>query len=104
MMEPVGTSLYVYGGAWDWQDVASSNQSTAIGLSPSWIDTFQSQDDTYTYKKADNPSTTDGQTGYVQSSTKMAKQFAANGWGTWTQTFELRGLSAGQPIYDLLPS
>ena len=31
-MEPVGTTLYVYGGAWNWQDTAASNQATTIGL------------------------------------------------------------------------
>ena len=49
-LTPVGTSLYVYGGSWDWQDVNSSNQSMTIGLSQSWIDFFQSQDANYTYK------------------------------------------------------
>ena len=49
-LTPVGTSLYVYGGSWDWQDVNSSNQSMTIGLSQSWIDFFQSQDKTYHYK------------------------------------------------------
>ena len=49
-LEPVGTSLYVYGGSWDWQDVNSSNQAMTIGLSQSWIDFFQSQDASYTYK------------------------------------------------------
>ena len=56
-LEPVGTSLYVYGGAWDWQDVGSSNQATTIGLSQSWIDFFQSQDKNYTYKSADGDET-----------------------------------------------
>ena len=55
-LEPVGTSLYVYGGSWDWQDVNSSNQSMTIGLSQSWIDFFQSQDANYTYKNSANPS------------------------------------------------
>ena len=54
-MEPVGTALYVYGGTWDWQDVNSSNQSMTIGLSQSWIDFFQSQDENYHYKNP-NPS------------------------------------------------
>lgn len=49
-LTPVGTSLYVYGGSWDWQDVNSSNQAMTIGLSQSWIDFFQSQDANYTYK------------------------------------------------------
>ena len=49
-LTPVGTSLYVYGGSWDWQDVNSSNQSMTIVLSQSWIDFFQSQDANYTYK------------------------------------------------------
>ena len=49
-MEPVGTTLYVYGGAWDWQDTGSSNQATSIGLPQSWVDFFQSQNANYTYK------------------------------------------------------
>ena len=55
-LTPVGTSLYVYGGSWDWQDVNSSNQAMTIGLSQSWIDFFQSQDANYTYKNSANPS------------------------------------------------
>ena len=55
-MEPVGTALYIYGGTWDWQDAASSNQASTIGLSRSWIDFFQSQNADYTYKNEANPS------------------------------------------------
>lgn len=52
-MMPVGTALYVYGGAWDWQDEGSSVQSKTIGLSPDWIKFFNEQDDTYTYRDKD---------------------------------------------------
>jgi hypothetical protein len=48
--EPVGTALYIYGGTWDWQDVGSSNQARTIGLSQTWVDFFQSQDENFTYK------------------------------------------------------
>ena len=51
-LTPVGTALYVYGGAWDWQDSDSSNQSMTIGIPQSWIDFFQSQDENYTYKNS----------------------------------------------------
>ena len=54
-LEPVGTTLYVYGAGWDWQDDLSSNQSMTIGLSQSWIDFFQQQDANYTYKNDDDP-------------------------------------------------
>ncbi len=54
-LEPVGTGLYIYGGTWDWQDVGSSKQATTIGLSQSWIDFFQSQDASYTYKNSADP-------------------------------------------------
>ena len=53
-LEPVGTTLYVYGGSWDWQDDMSSNQSMHIGLSQSWIDFFQSQDSNYYYGTNDD--------------------------------------------------
>ena len=52
--EPVGTALYIYGGTWDWQDVGSSNQATTIGLSQTWVDFFQSKDDTFTYRNNSN--------------------------------------------------
>lgn len=54
-MEPVGTSLYVYGGSWDWQDANSSNQSMTIGLPQSWLDFFQSHNADYTYRDDKDP-------------------------------------------------
>ena len=52
-LQPVGTALYVYGGAWDWQDDVSSNQSMTIGIPQSWVDFFQSQDTSYDFKYED---------------------------------------------------
>lgn len=53
-MEPVGTTLYVYGGAWNWQDTGASNQAASIGLPQTWVDFFQSQTANYSYKNV-NP-------------------------------------------------
>lgn len=52
-LEPVGITLYVYGGGWNWQDTASSNQTMTIGLPQSWIDFFFQQDASYNYKGED---------------------------------------------------
>ena len=52
-MEPVGTTLYIYGGGWDWQDVGSSVQARTIGVSPDWVRFFNEQDENYTYKEKD---------------------------------------------------
>ncbi len=52
-LEPVGTTLYIYGGGWDWQDEGSSIQSRTIGVSSDWVDFFKSQDAGYTYKEKD---------------------------------------------------
>lgn len=49
-LQPVGTTLYVYGGGWDWQDENSSVQSTTIGLPEAWRTFFLSQTEDYTYK------------------------------------------------------
>lgn len=50
---PVGTTLYVYGGGWDWQDVGSAIQARTIGVSEDWIKFFQEQDENYTYRDED---------------------------------------------------
>lgn len=52
-LTPVGTTLYIYGGAWDWQDTGSSVQATEIGLPDEWVSFFQMQDAGYTYKASD---------------------------------------------------
>lgn len=52
-MEPVGTTLYVYGGGWDWQDEGSAIQTRTIGVSPDWVRFFAEQDENYTYRDKD---------------------------------------------------
>jgi Periplasmic protein TonB, links inner and outer membranes len=51
---PVGTTLYVYGGGWDWQDVGSSIQARTIGVSGDWVRFFNEQDENYTFRDRDD--------------------------------------------------
>lgn len=52
-LEPVGTTLYIYGGGWDWQDESSSIQTRTIGVSPDWVRFFNEQDENFTYRDKD---------------------------------------------------
>ncbi len=49
-LAPMGSTLYVYGGGWNWQDDGSSAQSVTVGLSPSWSAFFDGHDGSYTYR------------------------------------------------------
>lgn len=118
-LSAVGHALYVYGGAWDFQDVGSSNQARTIGVADSWIEFFYEQDSNYSYKNTSNHAQTyypfgafneyyyagvdcsgfvgwvmynllnteNGKDGYVMGSTKMAKNFAEKGLGTYTREY-----------------
>ena len=50
---PVGTTLYIFGGGWDWQDIGASVQVKSIGVSPDWVRFFNSNDETFTYRDKD---------------------------------------------------
>lgn len=50
---PVGTTLYVYGGGWDWQDAGSAIQTRTIGVSEDWVRFFRSQNENYTFRDKD---------------------------------------------------
>ncbi len=64
-LEPVGTTLYIYGGGWDWQDVGASLQARSFGVSSDWIRFFNSQDENYTFKeKNGDKALTDPTTSY----------------------------------------
>ena len=52
-MMPVGTTLYIYGGGWDWQDVGSSVQARTLGVSPDWVRFFEENDESFTFKGVD---------------------------------------------------
>ncbi len=51
--QPVGTTLYVFGGGWDFQDVGTSNECRTIGISQNWVKFFDEQNISYTYKDTD---------------------------------------------------
>lgn len=50
---PVGKTLYIYGGGWNWQDTAASVQARTLGVSPDWVRFFEENDGSFTYKDPD---------------------------------------------------
>lgn len=119
-MMPVGTTLYVYGGAWNFEDTGAAPEAMEIGLSPSWNDFFQSQNANYSYLNYypyngmnqyhasgmdcsgylgwtiyNLMHTENGERGYVQEATTQAQMLADMGWGTKTQNFDLADFLPG---------
>ena len=52
--QPIGTTLYVFGGGWDFQDIGSSNEGRTIGISLNWVKFFDDQNSNYTYRDDNN--------------------------------------------------
>lgn len=48
-MQPVGQTLYVWGGGWNNEDTAASETSRHIGVCPEWKGFFDSQDSSYDF-------------------------------------------------------
>ncbi len=64
-MMPIGTTLYVFGGGWDWQDTGSAIQARTLGVSDDWVRFFNQQDVNYTFRDVDNdPDKRDPKTSY----------------------------------------
>jgi len=94
-LEPVGTTMYIWGGGWDSEDDSAGATSTRIGLSPIWEKYASAQDENYDFKEHkwerengldcsgyvgwvlyNTFETEDGQSGYVMSSSDMAETYA----------------------------
>ena len=94
-LEPVGTTMYIWGGGWDAEDNEAGATSTRIGLSPTWKEYASRQDASYDFTKHrwerengldcsgyvgwvlyNTFETKDGELGYVMSSTDMALTYA----------------------------
>ena len=56
-MLPVGRTLYIYGGGWNWQDDSASREARGIGLAESWVEFFNSQNMYFEYRTGDATTT-----------------------------------------------
>lgn len=102
-MQPMGTTLYLYGGGWNEQDTGADVAARAPLPSPAWRAFFLSQNAAYDYRRFLDPrfrrcgldcsgylgwtlcATLHSQpqnVGYVCPSTEMAGRLAARGLGT----------------------
>lgn len=62
---PMGVTLYISGGGWNWQNTAPSIQARSIGIADSWVRFFREQDVNYTFRDVDNsPAKRDPRTSY----------------------------------------
>lgn len=124
-LSPVGSTLYVYGGGWNWQDDGSGDEARSIGLSEEWRSFFYSEDAGYSFRDEryypqnginqihdkgldcsgfvgwvlyNVFNTENGNDGYVGSSTKMAKRLSEKGLGEWTQKYSVCDIKPGDII------
>lgn len=99
-IQPLGNTMYIWGGGWDVDDKKSGGGSTQIGVSPTWAEFAKKQDASYNYEEYRYQrelgldcsgyvgwviynvfETEDENEGYVTFSTDMAENFANRGWG-----------------------
>lgn len=113
-LQPVGSTMYVWGGGWDDADNGSGCDATTIGVSPQWKRFFKQQNSSYNYRNTrfqihngldcsgyvgwciyNILEVEDGRPGYVMLAQNMAKNFASRGWGTYTSAGSVRDYRAG---------
>lgn len=102
-LEPVGKTLYVYGGGWNEPDTGAGEEAVTLGVSAQWERFFNEQDASYNYEQTrfqihngldcsgyvgwalyNVMNTANGGEGLVFYADEMAKIFADRGWGSYT--------------------
>ncbi|MDO4710909.1 MAG: hypothetical protein Q4A75_02940 [Peptostreptococcaceae bacterium] len=113
-IQPVGSTMYVWGGGWNEEDTAAGIEARSIGLSGQWESFFKKQNKAYDFNKTKYRihdgldcsgymgwviynffHRTDGEEGYVMKAEKMAKDFAQRGWGKYTPAKNVKDHRAG---------
>ena len=113
-LEPVGSTLYVWGGGWNKEDTGAGKAAVTIGVSPKWKTFFQKQDANYDYQQTRYQiedgldcsgyigwciynilNTKSGKKGYVMKASEMAENFAGRGWGTYKNKNDVKDYRAG---------
>lgn len=113
-LQPVGKTMYVWGGGWNEEDTAAGIEAVTLGISPAWEAFAAKQDATYDYKETRYQihdgldcsgyvgwavynvlETENGKDGYVCSSTKMAEEFSSRGLGEYIPASKMSRWQAG---------
>ena len=113
-LQPVGSTMYVWGGGWNQEDTGAGEEATTLGVSPQWAAFAAQQDSSYNmnntrYQIHDGLDcsgyvgwavynlleTENGRPGYVMSSTQMARGLSEMGLGQYIPMGELDGVRPG---------
>ena len=113
-LQPVGSTMYVWGGGWNEEDTGAGIEAVTLGLSLCWAEFAALQDATYNYQNTryqihdgldcsgyigwsiyNIMETENGKEGYVMKASTMALNLAAKGWGTYTQAADVTDWKAG---------
>ncbi len=113
-LQPVGNTMYVWGGGWNEEDDGAGYETRRIGVSPQWKQFADEQDADYDFKKTRYQihdgldcsgyvgwviynvfEDCSGRAGYVMPASYMAWEFAGMGWGRYTPAEQVRDWKAG---------
>ena len=107
-LEPVGNTMYIWGGGWNEADTGAGVEAVTLGVSPNWAAFAQKQDSSYNYKNHryqihdgldcsgyvgwavyNTLETESGKEGYVGKAAQMAQNFAELGLGDYIPAAEI---------------
>lgn len=107
-VQPVGNTMYVWGGGWNEADDGAGIEAVTLGVSGRWAEFAAAQDSSYDYHDTEYQihdgldcsgyvgwavynvlETENGKDGYVLGATKMAKDYADRGLGEYIPTSDL---------------
>ncbi len=113
-MQPVGSTMYIWGGGWNEEDTGSGDEAVSIGVSPQWKAFSDRQTGAYDYHNTRYQihdgldcsgyvgwalynlfHTRNGEAGYVMKAQDMAKTFSGYGWGAYTPASGVRDFKPG---------
>ncbi|MGN0308882.1 MAG: hypothetical protein ACI4DN_11770 [Lachnospiraceae bacterium] len=112
--EPLGHTMYVWGGGWNEEDTTAGKEARSLGLSPRWEEFASGQDKTYDYRKTRYQihdgldcsgyigwvvynllEDRDGNKGYVENASRMAESLSKRGLGQFTPAGKVEDWQAG---------
>ncbi len=112
--EPLGKTMYIWGGGWNEEDTGAGIEAVTLGVSPKWKEFASKQDKNYDFNDTRYQihngldcsgyigwlvynliETEDGKSGYVVSASKMAKFLAEKGFGEFTKSSDVRDWQPG---------